>query len=69
MGTSRAIFPPVRLRDILIDFSIPAAGLRFARTAARHRKPILVGTTGWTSHQDASLRALSRRQKEGFDSP
>ncbi|MBI4387119.1 MAG: 4-hydroxy-tetrahydrodipicolinate reductase [Elusimicrobia bacterium] len=47
--------------DILVDFSIPAAGLRFARTAARHRKPIIVGTTGWTSRQDASLRALSRR--------
>lgn len=47
--------------DILVDFSTPAAGLRFARTAARHRKPIVIGTTGWTSRQTASLRAVSRK--------
>jgi 4-hydroxy-tetrahydrodipicolinate reductase len=61
-----AIMPadlPLALRaaDAIVDFSSPEASLGFAQDAARARKPIVIGTTGWTPAQRARLRALSRK--------
>lgn len=47
--------------DVLVDFSLPAPALRAVRAAARAGVPAVVGTTGFSPAQMASLRAASRR--------
>lgn len=54
---------PALLRgaDVLVDFTLPAPSLAFAREAARARIPFVSGTTGFSPKQAAALRALGRR--------
>lgn len=47
--------------DALVDFSEPSGSLGFAQAAARGRKPIVIGTTGFSAAQAARLKALARR--------
>lgn len=47
--------------DILVDFSLPAPAVTFARAAARARRPVVTGTTGFSPAQLAALKALSKR--------
>jgi 4-hydroxy-tetrahydrodipicolinate reductase len=45
--------------DVLIDFTVPAASIRYAEAAAKARKPIVIGTTGFNDLQFEELRAIS----------
>ena len=47
--------------DVLIDFTEPAASVRFAGLAAAARTPVVIGTTGLSARQVGRLRAASRR--------
>ncbi|MFH0800275.1 MAG: 4-hydroxy-tetrahydrodipicolinate reductase [Pseudomonadota bacterium] len=46
--------------DVVIDFTVPEASLRHAEMAARHAKAIVIGTTGFSAAQEATLRAAAR---------
>lgn len=43
--------------DVLIDFSSPAATLENVKICAAHKKPIVVGTTGFSDSEKAALLA------------
>lgn len=47
--------------DVAVDFSVPDASLRFAKTAARARVPLVTGTTGFSPAQERLLKAYARR--------
>lgn len=47
--------------DVLIDFSLPAPALAFARAAAKAERPVVSGTTGLSPSQEKALRALSKK--------
>jgi len=61
-GFDKGDDPAPRLKgaDVLIDFSVPAASVRHCRLAARARKPIVVGTTGFSSRQMAAISRAAR---------
>ena len=42
--------------DVLIDFTLPEATLAHAQICAEHDVPMVIGTTGFTDDQSASLR-------------
>ncbi|MEA3306577.1 MAG: 4-hydroxy-tetrahydrodipicolinate reductase [Elusimicrobiota bacterium] len=42
--------------DIAIDFTSPKASLRFAKICAKARKPIVIGTTGFTNEELSDLK-------------
>jgi 4-hydroxy-tetrahydrodipicolinate reductase len=46
--------------DVAIDFSQPAATAEHATFAAALQKPIVIGTTGLTAEQEATVRAAAR---------
>lgn len=43
--------------DVLIDFSSPAATLANVKVCAQHKKPIVIGTTGFSENEKAELLA------------
>ncbi len=45
--------------DAFIDFSSPASSLQLARLCAKHKKPILVATTGHREHEINELKEIS----------
>lgn len=47
--------------DVLIDFTAPEATLANAELCARHQKGLVVGTTGFTPEQEATLLAFSHQ--------
>jgi 4-hydroxy-tetrahydrodipicolinate reductase len=47
--------------DVLIDFSVPEASLRYANLAAAARKPIVIGTTGFSAADWKALRELAQK--------
>ncbi|SDJ92359.1 4-hydroxy-tetrahydrodipicolinate reductase [Microbulbifer yueqingensis] len=47
--------------DVLIDFSAPAATLANTEYCARHGKPIVIGTTGFTPEDKEALLANAAR--------
>ena len=49
--------------DIVVDFSTPEAACAFAAACARHRKPFVTGTTGFSPKQTAALRAAARKTR------
>ncbi|HEV2066407.1 MAG TPA: 4-hydroxy-tetrahydrodipicolinate reductase [Thermomicrobiales bacterium] len=49
------------LIDVVIDFSTPASSVETARQAATANIPAVIGTTGLTAEQIASMRAVSAR--------
>jgi 4-hydroxy-tetrahydrodipicolinate reductase len=51
----------IKNADVAVDFTVPAASVRHAEAAAEARKPIVIGTTGFTDAQFEELRALSAR--------
>lgn len=51
--------PPEIQVDVIIDFSNPEATIEHFETAAKYGKPIVIGTTGFTDRQIASIRGLS----------
>ena len=46
--------------DVVIDFSTPEAAVVSAGLAARHKKPLLLGTTGLTTAQGDAVRAAAK---------
>jgi 4-hydroxy-tetrahydrodipicolinate reductase len=46
--------------DAVIDFSVPAASVVYAGYAAQARIAHILGTTGWTAEQEASIAAAAR---------
>lgn len=61
-GTSAAeLAAALAAADVLVDFSLPAPALAFARAAARAGVPVVSGTTGFSPSQAAALRSLARR--------
>jgi 4-hydroxy-tetrahydrodipicolinate reductase len=46
--------------DVIIDFTFHKATMEFARLAARHRKAMVIGTTGLSSENLEELKELSR---------
>ncbi|TBR24216.1 4-hydroxy-tetrahydrodipicolinate reductase [bacterium] len=64
-GVGRATSPAelsaaVAGADVLVDFSLPAASLTFARAAARALVPVVSGTTGLSPAQTSALKALAK---------
>ena len=54
---------PVRLfaaSDVVVDFSAPAATAVHATAAARHGKPLVIGTTGLEPAQEAAVIAAAK---------
>ena len=47
--------------DVIIDFSTPAATPALLRLAVKHRKPIVIGTTGHTAAEKKRLLPLAAR--------
>lgn len=46
--------------EVIIDFSTPAATLEHLRIAAQHRRPMVIGTTGFSASELTELRSLAR---------
>jgi len=46
--------------DVIIDFTVSKASLEHARTAASHKKPIVIGTTGLTGEELDEIRELAK---------
>ena len=46
--------------DVVIDFTMPEATLSYAALCARHRVPLVVGTTGFTDAQITQLHAITQ---------
>lgn len=46
--------------DVLVDFSLPAPALAFAKAAAKARRAVVSGTTGFSAAQEKTLRSLSK---------
>jgi 4-hydroxy-tetrahydrodipicolinate reductase len=46
--------------DLVIDFSTPAAAVVSARLAARHKRPLLLGTTGLDETEGEAVRAAAK---------
>ena len=53
--------PALKPNRVLIDFTNPEASLRFLRSAARQRTPIVIATTGFTPRQSSEIKRLARR--------
>lgn len=51
----------LRSANVLIDFTEPAASIRFAELSARSKKPIVIGTTGFSAAQRLRIKKLSRK--------
>ncbi len=47
--------------DVIIDFSTPAATPALLRLAVKHRKPVVIGTTGHTAAEKKRLLPLAAR--------
>jgi len=47
--------------DVVVDFSAAEASAAFAAHAAKARKPIVIGTTGFTPAQLGALKAASKK--------
>ena len=54
----KALAPKI---DLLFEFTAPEASLEHLRIMADHGKPMVLGTTGFTSAQLAEIRGLAQR--------
>jgi len=55
-----AIESALKSCDAVIDFTTPAAGVTHANICARHKKPLVIGTTGFSIGQLALIKKYSR---------
>jgi len=53
--------PGIGACDVIIDFSTPAATPALLRLAVKHRKPIVIGTTGHSAAEKRRLLPLAAR--------
>jgi 4-hydroxy-tetrahydrodipicolinate reductase len=47
--------------DVIIDFSLPDAMEKLLETALKHQKPIVIGTTGLSQHQQNLVKEASKK--------
>ncbi|MDF3047586.1 MAG: dihydrodipicolinate reductase [Candidatus Midichloriaceae bacterium] len=47
--------------DVVIDFSVPASAMEFAKICAAYKKPFVCGTTGFTEEQEIELKKLAEQ--------
>ncbi len=47
--------------DVVIDFSVHVATVEVARLCARHKKPLVIGTTGHTDTDTFEIRKLAKK--------
>ncbi|MGD0813923.1 MAG: 4-hydroxy-tetrahydrodipicolinate reductase [Verrucomicrobiota bacterium] len=45
--------------DVLVDFSVHEATVRFARLCAKHKKAMVIGTTGHSAEERTELQSIS----------
>jgi 4-hydroxy-tetrahydrodipicolinate reductase len=57
---SEGIDSAIEKGDVIIDFTFHAATMAFARVAAKHKKAMVIGTTGLTTENLAELTELSK---------
>jgi 4-hydroxy-tetrahydrodipicolinate reductase len=50
----------IKEADVVIDFTNPKATLEIASKAAEHKKPIVIGTTGFSPLQEKQLKRMLR---------
>ena len=50
----------IHLGDVIIDFTLPEATSTFIEIAAKHKTPIVIGTTGLKSEQEAKIKEASQ---------
>ena len=48
---------PIGSADVVIDFSFHSATLAVAQLCAKHKKPLVIGTTGHTAEEKAAINA------------
>jgi 4-hydroxy-tetrahydrodipicolinate reductase len=46
--------------DVIIDFSSPEASLRLLRAAKDHKRPVVIGTTGFHSEHENEIQKLAK---------
>jgi 4-hydroxy-tetrahydrodipicolinate reductase len=56
---ARALESAVETSDVIIDFTAPAAGAAHAALAAKYKKPLVIGTTGFDESQLALIKKAS----------
>ena len=54
------ISPLLSRADVLVDFTTPEASVKFVEAAARAKKAIVIGTTGFSAEQLARIKARAR---------
>jgi 4-hydroxy-tetrahydrodipicolinate reductase len=57
IGVTANLVAVINQCDVLIDFSSPAATLAHVKMCAAHKKPLVVGTTGFSAAEKAELLA------------
>lgn len=50
----------VQKADVVVDFSQPYASLQLLRTCAQQRKPVVVGTTGFSAEAKAEIEEIAQ---------
>jgi 4-hydroxy-tetrahydrodipicolinate reductase len=61
VGSGDALAPALAACDVVVDFSSAAATRALLEQAAAARKPVVIGTTGHSPEEKASLLALARQ--------
>jgi len=47
--------------DVIIDFTVPKCTLEILKIAAKHKKRIVIGTTGFTKKEEALIKKYSKK--------
>ena len=55
------ISPLMGKADLIVDFTSPEASVTFAAAAARAKKPIVIGTTGFSTRELSRIKSCARR--------
>ncbi len=50
----------IKTADVVIDFSIPDATLALLKSLGQYKKPVVIGTTGFSAEQDAKIKDLAK---------
>lgn len=61
VNRSAPLHPVITKGDLLIDFTLPNGTEVNVRLACEHKKPIVIGTTGFNETQLAQIREASRK--------
>lgn len=61
IAITEALDAVVQASDVLIDFTVPEASLPHLEEVARHKKAMVIGTTGHSEEQKVSLARLAEQ--------